>query len=155
MKIKYLLDNNNYIIAMQYVVINDNKSKIGYDLVAENVELPTIKNYQEIEIDNVDRVHLGYSQIINGIFYENLDKYNAYLKEVKAKEEQEEVINSYKQEMASIKKWLNDNDYIINKHTLGEYTDDDYRWLNYLAERKVKLQRYNELEVILNEINSY
>ena len=150
MKIKYLLDKNNTIIAMQYVVIHNEKSKTGYDLVADNVELPTNPTYKEIEIDNVEKVHLGYSQIINGIFYENLDKYNAYLKEIKAKEEQEEVINSYKQEMASIRSWLNDNDYIINKHTLGEYTDNDTKWLNYLKERKVKLQRYNELELLVN-----
>lgn len=147
MKIKYLLDNNNTIIAMQYVVIHNAKSKTGYDLVAENVELPPNPVYQEIEIDDVEKVHLGYSQVINGEFYENYYLYNEHLGQVKAKEEQEAIINSYKQEMASIKSWLNANDYIINKHTLGEYSDTDYRWLNYLAERKVKLARYNELEI--------
>ena len=155
MKIKYLLDNNNTIIAMQYVVIHDSKSKTGYDLVADGVELPTNPVYQEIEIDNVDRVHLGYSQIINGEFYENFANYEEHLNQVKQQEQKQELVDTYKQEMNAIKSWLNANDYIINKHTLGEYTDDDYRWLNYLAERKVKLQRYNELEVILNEINSY
>lgn len=65
----------------------------------------------------------------------------------------EPVVDSkqaYKTEMDAIKQWLNDNDYIINKHVLGEYTDTDTRWLNYLAERKAKLERYNELEVLLN-----
>lgn len=54
------------------------------------------------------------------------------------------------EEMFEIKKWLSDNDYIINKHTLGEYSNNDEKWLNYIAERKVKLNRYNELEMILN-----
>ena len=53
-------------------------------------------------------------------------------------------------EIQKIKEWLNANDYKINKHTLGEYTDTDTRWTTYLEERKTKLARYNELEVILN-----
>ena len=149
MKIKYLLNNNNIIIAMQYVVIHNEKSKTGYDLVAENVKLPINPIYQEMEIDNVEKVHLGYSQIINGIFYENLSTYNQHLEQVRQEEQKQETINSYKREMSTIKSWLNANDYIINKHILGEYTDTDTKWINYLAERKVKLARYNELEKLL------
>ena len=66
-------------------------------------------------------------------------------------EQKQENINSYMQEMSSIKSWLNANDYIINKHTLGEYTDNNPKWLNYLAERKLKLARYNELETLLKQ----
>ena len=149
MKIKYLLDNNNTIIGVQYVVIYDSKSKTGYDLVAENVELPLNPIYQEIEIDDVEKVHLGFSQVINGMFFENEWTYNQHLEQVRQEETRNETINSYKQEMASIKSWLNANDYIINKHLLGEYSDTDTKWLNYLAERKVKLARYNELEILV------
>lgn len=53
-------------------------------------------------------------------------------------------------EMQEIKEWLLANDYKINKHTLGEYTDTDTRWTTYLEERKIKLARYNELEIIVN-----
>ena len=146
MKIKYLLDNNYTIIALQYEIIHDETSKTGYDLVADGVEVPINSIYQELEIDDINKVHLGFSQVIDGTFYENLNAYNSHLEEVKKAEEKQAVIDSYKQEMASIKNWLNANDYIINKHTLGEYTDTDLRWVNYLAERKVKLERYNELE---------
>lgn len=149
MKIKYLLDNNNTIIAMQYVVVHNEKSKTGYDLVAENVELPPNPTYKEIEIDDVEKVHLGFSQVINGMFFENEWTYNQHLEQVRQVEEEQARVNAIKQEMASIKSWLNANDYIINKHTLGEYSDTDYRWLNYLAERKVKLARYNELEILV------
>ena len=53
-------------------------------------------------------------------------------------------------EIQEIKQWLLANDYKINKHTLGEYTDTDTRWTTYLEERKTKLARYNELELIIN-----
>jgi len=53
-------------------------------------------------------------------------------------------------EIQEIKQWLLANDYKINKHTLGEYTDTDTRWTTYLEERKTKLVRYNELEIIVN-----
>lgn len=56
---------------------------------------------------------------------------------------QEELDRS---EMNEILCWLDNNDYIINKHTLGEYSDDDPKWINYLSERATKLARYNELE---------
>jgi hypothetical protein len=49
-------------------------------------------------------------------------------------------------ELMQIFQWLADNDYKINKHALGEYTDNDPKWTTYLAERKAKLLRYNELE---------
>lgn len=149
MTIKYLLNENNIIIAIKYIIEHKDKSKTGYGLVAENVELPINPIYQEMEIDNVEKVHLCYSQVINGVFYENLSTYNQHLEQVKHAEAQAQVINSYKQEMDSIKAWLNSTDYIINKHILGEYTDTDPKWLNYLAERKVKLARYNELESFL------
>lgn len=146
MKIKYLLNESDVIIAIQYKEANKN-STTHYNLVAENVELPSNPTYSEMEIDNVDRVHLGYSQVINGVFYENFANYNDHLQAVRKAKEEESRINTIKQEMAGIKAWLNANDYIINKHTLGEYSDTDPRWTNYLAERKVKLARYNELEL--------
>lgn len=63
-------------------------------------------------------------------------------------EKQPIIDNTKLVEMNEIKMWLNEHDYIINKHTLGEYQDDDERWLNYLQERQVKLARYNELEAL-------
>ena len=51
-----------------------------------------------------------------------------------------------REEMSKILSWLNANDYIINKHILGEYTDNDPKWIAYLADRAIKLARYNQLE---------
>lgn len=88
-------------------------------------------NSIEIEIENPELIHFGFSKIINGIFYENKEQYDVFI------------------EMQSIKRWLSEHDYIINKHTLGEYTDNDIKWLKYLEERKLKLARYNELEKVI------
>lgn len=57
--------------------------------------------------------------------------------------------DAYAQELKDLQQWLNTHDYIINKHTLGEYADDDERWTTYLQDRQVKLARYNELEQLL------
>lgn len=152
MKINYLLNDKNEIISIYYINVINSKTKESIYLYADGVELPTNATYSEIEIDDVEKVHLGYSQVINGMFFENEWTYNQHLEQVRQAEIKEQTINAYKQEMASIKKWLNENDYIINKHLLGEYSDTDYRWTNYLAERKVKLARYNELEILVMEV---
>jgi hypothetical protein len=51
-------------------------------------------------------------------------------------------------QLADIQAWLKAHDYIINKHLLGEYKDNDKRWTDYLQERKEKLEQYNALEVL-------
>lgn len=72
-------------------------------------------------------------------------EFNEHITQPQPTAEQIALFNKQK-EMAEIKQWLNENDYIINKHILGEYTDDDERWVNYLEQRAEKLARYNELE---------
>ena len=47
-------------------------------------------------------------------------------------------------------KWLSDNDWKVNKHTLGEWSDDDERWLAYLSNREKVRAAIDEAEAILN-----
>ena len=47
-------------------------------------------------------------------------------------------------------KWLADNDWKVNKHTLGEWAEDDERWLEYLAGRAKARAEIDEAEAILN-----
>lgn len=47
-------------------------------------------------------------------------------------------------------KWLSDNDWKVNKHTLGEWSDTDERWLAYLAGREQARKDYDEAEAVLH-----
>lgn len=50
---------------------------------------------------------------------------------------------------AAALKWLTENDWKVNKHTLGEWADEDPRWLEYLAGREQARKDYDEAEAIL------
>lgn len=65
-------------------------------------------------------------------------------------EEQKTLILA-KEELCEIQKWFSDNDWIVNKIVVGEWTTDDERWINYLADRKIKRARQDELLLILNK----
>ena len=41
-------------------------------------------------------------------------------------------------------KWLEENDWKINKHTLGEWGDTDERWIAYLDGRQKAREDYDE-----------
>lgn len=62
-----------------------------------------------------------------------------------------------KEELYQIKQWLADNDWKVNKIVVGEWSTDDERWINYLAERQVKRKRQDELNQALidYECNTY
>lgn len=47
--------------------------------------------------------------------------------------------------------WLAENDWKINKHTLGEWTDTDERWIEYVEMRAQKRSEIDEAEKILKE----
>lgn len=47
-------------------------------------------------------------------------------------------------------KWLADNDWKVNKRTLGEWAENDERWIAYLAERAKVRAEYDEAVAILN-----
>ena len=66
-------------------------------------------------------------------------------------DEQQKTLILAKEELWEIQKWFSDNDWIVNKIVVGEWTTDDERWLNYLAERKAKRARQDELLLIINK----
>ena len=47
--------------------------------------------------------------------------------------------------------WLAENDWKINKHILGEWSDTDERWIEYVETRAQKRAEIDEAEKILNE----
>ena len=64
-------------------------------------------------------------------------------------DEQQKTLILAQEELWEIQKWFSDNDWIVNKIVVGEWSTDDERWLNYLAERKVKRARQDELNQTL------
>lgn len=47
--------------------------------------------------------------------------------------------------------WLAENDWKINKHILGEWSDTDERWIEYVETRAQKRAEIDEADKILNE----
>ena len=66
-------------------------------------------------------------------------------------DEEQKTLILAKEELWEIQKWFSDNDWIVNKIVVGEWATNDERWLNYLAERKVKRARQDELLLIINK----
>lgn len=64
-------------------------------------------------------------------------------------DEQQKTLILAKEELWEIQKWFSDNDWIVNKIVVGEWSTDDERWINYLAERQVKRKRQDELNQTL------
>jgi hypothetical protein len=119
--------------------------KYYYELNSENrilwIDQKELReNSFYIELESLDGIEVWYNGIVDSkiVVIEEL-KYDSIITE------------TYAEEIKSILKWLSDNDYKINKHILGEYSDNDERWVNYLTERQVKLSRYNQLEVLMNQ----
>ena len=46
--------------------------------------------------------------------------------------------------------WLKNNDYIINKVFLGEWQEDDERFIEYKKERALKRNRLDELNALIS-----
>lgn len=66
-------------------------------------------------------------------------------------DEQQKTLTLAQEELWEIQKWFSDNDWVVNKIIVGEWTTDDERWINYLAERKAKRARQDELLLIVNK----
>lgn len=49
----------------------------------------------------------------------------------------------------AVLKWFADNDWKVNKHMLGEWSEEDPRWLAYLEERKTKRAEYDAAQELL------
>ena len=48
-------------------------------------------------------------------------------------------------------KWFSDNDWKVNKHVLGEWSDTDPRWLDYLAGREKARKVYDDACEVLKQ----
>ena len=55
-------------------------------------------------------------------------------------------------EREDILRWLSENDYIINKVFLGEWSETDPRFVSYKSQRQLKRERLDEIDAILMQI---
>ena len=62
---------------------------------------------------------------------------------VEAARERAKTRASAKKAMDRVLQWLAENDWKVNKHTLGEWADDDPRWLEYLEGREKARAEYD------------
>ena len=53
-----------------------------------------------------------------------------------------------------IREWLRAHDWMVNKRLLGEWAEDDARWLSYLEERRIKRAEYDQALAVIANTNS-
>ena len=76
-----------------------------------------------------------------------------YTEKVEITEEQKErakTMNEARAKKAKALKWLSDNDWKVNKRMLGEWVEDDERWLTYLADRAKARADIDDADAIQN-----
>ncbi len=76
-----------------------------------------------------------------------------YTEKVEITEEQKERVKNISEaraKKAKALKWLSDNDWKVNKRMLGEWVEDDERWLTYLADRAKARADIDDADAILN-----
>jgi hypothetical protein len=102
--------------------------------------------------------------LYNGKFFDNMvelgltDEEYVYLKEnaLAAHYENGKVVykgleqikkrQANEKEQADILQWLADNDWKVNKVVVGEWEQDDARFLDYKQQRAIKRKRLDEIE---------
>jgi hypothetical protein len=97
--------------------------------------------------ENQPNKYLCYNPIENNFYFEDIiisddEQTKANFEKIKAKTAAE------KQKKAALQ-WLTDNDWKVNKRTVGEWTENDPRWLEYLDGRKTARAQYDEAVTIL------
>lgn len=115
--------------------------RINYKLNEKNiivsyVEIPFDENKPFLELADDEKIFIGYSKVVDGLFYKNEEKY--------------QLLKNAKLELKEIKEWFLDNDWKINKVAVGEWANNDERYVSYLAERQEKRKRQDELNEVIN-----
>ena len=108
------------------------------------------------EVDNITTFRTESKPIVERgeVLYYNADTETFYTEKHEVTEEQKEKAKARataREKRANALRWLTDNDWKVNKRMLGEWAEDDERWLTYLAERAKVRAEYDEATAALNE----
>lgn len=112
--------------------------KFAKSLTVDNVTSFNVKTIPEVERGEV----LCYNPETETFYTEKIELTKEQRERIRAR-----ATASRKREAAL--KWLSDNDWKVNKHTLGEWSDDDERWLAYLADRAKVRATIDAAELVL------
>ena len=132
-----------------YIKINDKNrvvaqiaDKFAKGLTADNV---TTFRVQGVEIPPIvgQGEYLCYDSVLNTFYTEKVEITEEQKATAKARAEA-------RAKKANALKWLADNDWKVNKRTLGEWAEDDERWTAYLADRAKVRAELDEAEAVLN-----
>lgn len=129
-----------------YFKINE-KNRVIFQITgkfAEGLECDNVTSFKVDTIPSVERDEL--------LCY-NAETKTFYTEKVEVTEEQKEKAKArataIKQKEAALK-WLADNDWKVNKRMLGEWAEDDERWIAYLADRAKARADIDNADAILN-----
>ena len=130
--------------------------------IDENCEVVSVAQgalAEMAEVDNVTSFRVDSLEVhgTNETLHFNPETRSFYTKERKLPDLEASQIASRraalrrtaKRKKEAVLKWLSENDWKVNKHLLGEWSDEDPRWLAYLETRKVKRAEYDEAEALL------
>ena len=119
------------------IITIDSKNRVRR--IHRKAPFPVVNNKATFEVESVPTHEKGT------ILY-----FNPETKEFYTEPNRSVEITSAKIKKAWAMKWLADNDWKVNKRTLGEWAEDDPRWLAYLEGREKARAAYDEAEAILN-----
>ena len=115
----------------------------GVDEIADNIST--------FAVDSVPAKEAGKVTCFNPetkeFFFKNRKPVN--VEEAKARRAAYKARKEAEAKKAAALKWLADNDWKVNKYTLGEWSAGDTRWLDYLSGRSEARASIDEAEAIL------
>ena len=125
------------------IVIKINKeNKVAAVLRGALADSAVVDNKEYFVVDDVP----SYGQLDELHFDPATQEFSVFVKDLAVVKAKAEASAKVKQAL----KWFADNDWKVNKRTLGEWASDDARWLAYLAEREAVRKAYDEALVVLN-----
>lgn len=130
-----------------YIKINEQNRVIMQitDKFAESMAPDNITSFTVKDIPvNIPGTILCFNPALRAFYNEKVEITEEQKEKAKAR------ATAIKEKEAALK-WFADNDWKVNKHSLGEWADDDERWIEYLTTRAEKRAQYDEAERILNE----
>lgn len=133
------------------IVINEDQKVISTaDGVAEiGVEVDNVTSFKvDGKPERVPGTILCFNPEIRAFYFKDCPPVD--LEAIKARQKKLAERREAERKKAEALKWLADNDWKVNKRTLGEWTEKDERWLEYLDGRAEARADIDAADAVLN-----